>query len=337
MWLKRFKDEAVLRHKYSLVATNREERHFSFQDRSFVAKNLCDLDQVQANYPFRLNAFVFDIDNPQDFEALDKLPTFQTFNRDNHKSHLVYMLDKPFEAKNQRLKLDIAKLFTQAKIFTHSDIEYRNITTKNPFNTDKYEVRVIGGSIQNLFSNFSQVLDIEIPQREANLFNFNYYSTSPNSLTFRELLIQWSKANTRLYYTDKAKYEELLFSQLDRVNAIVQEEYRLVPLGEIPSEDMAIKVLEFMDNASPIWRERFLNKQRFLGSRGGKASAFKKRQLRERAIIQSFEDMRERGEKITVSKLAIHSGITRDNIYKHYRELVTELQASLKKNKKIIV
>jgi hypothetical protein len=337
LWLQKFREEAILKHKYSLVATNREERLFSYQDSSFVAKNLCELQQVQVNYPFRLNAFVFDIDNPQEFEALSKMPTFQTFNRDNNKSHLVYMLDKPFEVRNHRLKLDITRLFTQAKIFTHSDTEYRNITTKNPFNTKEFEVRVIGGSIQNLFTNFSQVLEVEVPQRDLTLFNFNYYSSSPNSLTFKELLIQWSKANTRLFFTDRAKYEELLFSQLDRVNAIVQEEYRLKPLGEIPSEDMAIKVIEFMDNASPVWRERFLNRQRFLGRRGGITSAQKKRELRERAIIQSFEDMRERGEKITVSKLAIHSGITRDNLYKHYRELVTELQTSLKKNKKIIV
>ena len=337
MWLDRFREEAILGHKYSLVATNREERHFSYQDTSFVAKNLCDLDQVQANYPFKLNAFCFDIDNPQDFEALEKLPTFQTFNRDNHKSHLVYMLDKPFEAKNQRLKLDIAKLFTQAKIFTHSDIEYRNITTKNPFNTDKYEVRVVGGSIQNLFANFHQVLDIEIPQREANLFNFNYYSSSPNSITFRELLIQWSKANTRLYFSDRDKYEALIFSELDRVNAIVQEEYKLKPLGEIPSEDMAIKVIEFMDKASPIWRERFLNKQRFLGSRGGKVTAFKKRSLREDMIIQAFEDMKEKGEKISVAKLAKHSGISRQALTRYYKPLIADLQASLKQNKKSII
>ncbi len=333
MWLEKFKEEAVLRQKYSLVATNREERHFSFQDKSFVAKNLCELDQVQVNYPFRLNAFVFDIDNPEEFEALEKMPTFQTFNRGNNKSHLVYMLDKPFEAKNQRLKLDIAKLFTQAKIFTQTDIEYRNITTKNPFNISKYEVRVIGGSIQNLFSNFYQVVDIEIPQRDITLFNFNYYSASPNSLTFRELLIQFSKANTRLYFQNREKFEELLFSQLDRVNSIVSEEYNFKPLGDIPSEDIAIKVLEFMDNASPVWRERFLNRQSFKAKRSAEA----KRALRERAIIQSFEDMRESGEKITVAKLAIHSGVTRDNLYKHYRELVSELQTSLKKPKKIIV
>ena len=333
MWLDRFREEAILGHKYSLVATNREERQFSYQDKSFVSKNLNDLEQVQANYPFKLNAFCFDIDNPQDFEALEKLPTFQTFNRDNNKSHLVYMLDKPFESNNLRLKLDISKLFTQAKIFTHSDIEYRNITTKNPFNTDKYEVRVMGGSIQNLFKNFHQVLDVEIPQREVNLFNFNYYSSSPNSLTFRELLIQLSKSNTRLYFTDRKKYESILYNELDKINSILMEEYKLTPLGDIPSEDMVINVLEFMDKASPVWRERFIQRQSYRAGR----SAEKKRFLRERVIIQAFEDLRESGEKISVAKLATHSGISRQALTRYYKPLITELQASLKQNKKSII
>lgn len=337
MWLEKFKEEAVLRQKYSLVATNREERIFSYQDKQFVAKNLTELDQVQANYPFRLNAFCFDIDNPQDFEALDKLPTFQTFNRENNKSHLVYMLDQPFELRNKRLQLDIAKLFSQAKIFTHSDIEYRNITTKNPFNTKKYEVRVIGGSIQNLFLNFQQVLEVETPQRDINLFNFTYYSQSANSLTFKELLVQYSKANTRLYFTDREKFEELLLSQVERINAIVYEEYNLVPLSDIASEDMAIKVLEFMDSASPVWRERFLNKQKFLGRRGGKATAYKKRLLRERMIEEAFSGMLERGERISIAGIARSAGISRQALTRYYSPLITELQASLKQKKKSII
>lgn len=337
MWLKRFKEEIVLRHKYSLVATNREERQFSFQNKAFVAKNLSELDQVQANYPFRLNGFCFDIDNPQDFEALEKLPTFQCFNRNNNKSHIIYMLDTPFESNNLRLKLDIAKLYTQAKIFTHSDLNYRNITTKNPFNTDKYEVRVIGGSIQNLFKNFQEVQEIEVPERDITLFNFNYYSASPNALTFKEILIQYSKANTRLYFTDKEKFECNLLSQLDKVNAIVQEEYSLTPLSGIASEEVALKVLEFMDKASPIWRDRFIAKQKFLGSRGGKATAHRKRVLREDMIVQAYSDMIEAGEKITVAKLAKNSGISRQALTRYYSPLIKELQTSLKAKKRSIL
>lgn len=336
-WLNRFREDVVLAQDYSLVATNRERREFSYQDKSFVKKNLCDLEQIQANYPFKLNAFCFDIDSPEDFEALEKLPTFQTFNRENSKSHVVYMLDKPFEAHNQRLQLDIAKLFTQAKIFTHSDIEYRNITTKNPFNDSKYEVRVIGGSIENLFTDFHQVLDIEIPQREANLFNFNYYSSSPNTLTFKELLIQWSKVNTRLYFTDKEHYLESIESELELINKIVMEQYKLTPLGSSAMEDIFLNVLDFMEKASPIWRERFIARQAYKGSLGGKVSAYKRRTLREQMIIQAFEEMRARGEKITVSALAKNSGISRQALRKYYGSLLDELQNTLKQHKKIIV
>jgi len=332
-WLDRFRDDIVLKQNYSLVATNREKREFSYQDKGFVKKHLGELEQIQANYPFRLNAFCFDIDNPEDFEALDKLPTFQTFNRENNKSHVVYMLDKPFESHNQRLKLDIAKLFSQAKIFTHSDFEYRNITTKNPFNDSKYEVRVLGGSIENLFADFHQVLDIEIPQREANLFNFNYYSASPNTLTFKELLIQWSKVNTRLYYTDKQHYLESINNELELINKIVMEEYRLTPLGSSSIEDILINVIEFMEKASPIWRERFLARQSYRG----KQSAEARRTLREQMIIQAFDDMRERGGKITVSALAKNSGLTRQALTRYYSPLIAELQNSLKQNKKQII
>lgn len=332
-WLDRFRDDVVLRQKYSLVATNREEREFSYMDKNIIERNLYDLEQIQANYPFRLNSFCFDIDNPEDFEALDKLPTFQTFNRTNHKSHVVYMLDKPFESHNQRLKLDIAKLFTQAKIFTHTDLDYKNITTKNPFNTEKFEVRVLGGSIQNLFENFHQVLDVEIPEREVNLFNFNYYSASPNTMTFKEVLIQWSKSNTHLYFKDRKRYEDRLYNELEAVNAIVLEQYKLNPLTDSSAEDIAINVLDFMDTASPIWRERFIKRQQFKQMR----SAEVKRTLREQMIIQAFDLMRESGEKITVSKLAKNSGISRQALSRYYSPLIAELQASLKANKKSII
>ena len=336
MWLEKFKEGAVLRQKYSLIATDREKRFFSYKPKEFVQRNLSELQQVQANYPFRLNAFVFDIDNPEEFEALDKLPTFQTFNRHNHKSHLVYMLDKPFEVRNHLLKLDIAKLFTQAKIYTHSDIEYRNICTKNPFNSE-YEVRVIGGSIQNLFKNFQQVLEIEIPEKTPNLFNFNYYSQAANMVTFREVLRQWSKANARLYFTDRAEYERLLYEELERVNAIVYEEYNLTPLSDIAIEDNARNLIEWLDSAAPVMRERFIRRQKYKASLAAMSTNQKQRSLREAQIEEAYAELLEEGhKKITMALIARRVGLSRQNISQHYKPLILELGQHLKQNKKII-
>lgn len=334
-WLQRFKEEAVLRQRYALVATDRDKRLFCYQPQGFVSRHLQDLHQVQLNYPFRVNGFAFDIDNPEDFEALDRLPTFQTFNASNAKSHLVYMLERPFENRSKRLALDIGRLYLQAKIFTRSDLEYRNITTKNPFNP-AYRVRVIGGSVQNIFQDFHQVQEVEIPQRPLTLFNFHYYSQAPNILTFRETAKAWSKANTRLYFTERDTYVQALYQEIERFNAIVREDYRLTPLPDNTAEAAALSVLEFLDNAAPVLQERFSRRQAAKAKIAAATTAEKKRALMEEKIIRAFEELAEEGSRITLAAIARRSGVSRQNIHQNYKPLVAELQQRLKKPKKII-
>ena len=194
------------------VTENNWRRH----KQPLFRKKIHSYDQITVNTAIFKNSIGFDVDNPEIFDAPDLIPSWRTYNKDNDKHHVHFLLEKPFCLHNDKLKeqyRDTVQIPLEKIAFLiGADPRYRNTTTKNPFNTQKYRVSDDGGilkSVYDLINQYSRELS-EVGNVEKHIGKDNQYISAKYRLLIADL-IEHSMLNSRLLFTDPLQYEKNMF------------------------------------------------------------------------------------------------------------------------------
>lgn len=311
--------ESILAPKYGLVCESRQDHKFYYADRKQIVSNLNDYEQVQLNYPFRINGFPLDVDNSE-FELDGNItPSWQSFNTDNDKHHTVFMLDRPINMNSPAIEYDAIRIYKKLKAYTKSDFNYNGILTKNPFNP-KFRTRVIGGSIKDIYKDLAFLKDYEVPTRskaaEPNLFNHYFTGQSLNGQFFYRYAQDFSHAHKRFIFSDLVKYFEVMDECIDPINRIIVDQHGLPPISSDGAEQIITSITSYVGKYAQVWRDRYTARQRYRASI--KANSIKEATRKE--IERAFEYCATHTIKPTKTKIAALAGLSRQQLHATYKD-----------------
>lgn len=110
----------------------------------YVCKNPHKYSQIQLNTDTHFNAIIMDIDNEEfvaEWSAAGlPVPTIQSFNRDNNRAHLIWLLNVPVSKRNKKAVRYYRDIIKSIQILIGADRNYQNHQTKNFLNTELFRV-----------------------------------------------------------------------------------------------------------------------------------------------------------------------------------------------------
>lgn len=179
--------------------------------RTDFKENISTYEQITVNTPTFKNAIIFDVDNPELFETPDVAPTWQTYNKSNDKHHVGYLLKDEIYTKTQKQKdwynTVIKPSIVKVSWLINADGNYKNTTTKNPFNDRRYNTKTsnnILSSVWDLLEPYNNDISY-LSNMESSQKNDGKY-LSENYKSIMAELIEQSQMNTTLLFSDKKEY-----------------------------------------------------------------------------------------------------------------------------------
>ncbi len=177
---------------------------------------LNEYDQISVNTRDYKNAIVFDVDKPDSYLPPEITPYTSTFNKTNNKHHALFLLDKPIFTKSAKQKEwyrdNIGSALQRIYFLTNADTEYKNFTTKNPFNEERFRVNYHGNTLKSVFDLISLYNNdlTEVGKIEAAITKENAY-ISPKYRAFVSALIEHSHINAKLTFNDRKQFELIMY------------------------------------------------------------------------------------------------------------------------------
>lgn len=177
--------------------------------------NLTHYDQITINTPEFKNAIIFDVDDPLKFELPDTAPHWQTYNKTNDKHHVGYLLEEPIYTKSEKQKQwydsTIKPMIVKTAWLINADGNYKNTTTKNPFNTHLYHTKEIGNTLSNvweLLSPYNDAINSLTVIETHNKADGRYLSDKYKRVMSE--LIEHSQMNTKLLFSDRDMFIQVM-------------------------------------------------------------------------------------------------------------------------------
>ena len=289
------------------------------------SRNLKSYDQIVVNTSSVKNAIMFDVDNPGQYIPPEITPYTSTFNKFNDKQHPMWLLEKPIYTSSIKQKEwyrdNIQAPLTKIAFIAGTDHNYKNTTTKNPFNTEDFRVNTHGNILKSVFDLIS-------------LYNADINTLSVTEKTIKKdgrylserykkalgILIEHSMINTKLIFSDKDQFIKIMYLKAsmlkDEISSL--KEYEVMAI----CEDVINYQLEWGKALSKIQSIRAKNA---LAKRWGNTVEVNKINLT-RAII----DLSAKQIKPTYKNLALSVNLSEITLKKYYNTYIKQEKIRLK-------
>jgi len=177
--------------------------------------NIAKYEQITVNTPEFKNAIIFDVDDPDKFQIPDIAPYWQTYNINNEKHHVGYLLKDPIYTKSEKQKewynTTIRPMIVKTAWLINADGNYKNTTTKNPFNTNIYTTKEVGNTLNNVWELLGQYNDDINSLNELAIHrkaDGRYLSQKYKE--YISELIEHSQMNTKLLFSDRNQFKKVM-------------------------------------------------------------------------------------------------------------------------------
>lgn len=208
-------NQRVLSTKYDNEHRSKTDKTWKKVNRNEFKSNLSHYEQVTINTPDFKNAIIFDVDDPQEFILPDTVPYWQTYNKSNDKHHVGYLLEEPIYTKSEKQKAwynsTIRPMIVKTAWLINADGNYKNTTTKNPFNEHLFHTKEIGSTLNNVWDLLSQYNDSinSLTVIETNNKADGRYLSDKYKKVISEL-IEHSQMNTKLLFKDLDQFKRVM-------------------------------------------------------------------------------------------------------------------------------
>ncbi len=288
------------------------------------SRNLKSYDQIVVNTPGVKNAIMFDVDNPDQYIPPEITPYTSTFNKLNDKQHPMFLLGTPIYTSSIKQKEwyrdNIQAPLAKIALITGTDYNYKNTTTKNPFNQDKFRVNIHGNILKSVFDLISLYnADINTLTATEKTIKKDGRYLSEKYRKALGILIEHSMINVKLIFTDKNQFIKnmhLKASMLkDEISSL--KEYEAIAI----CEDVINYSLEWGKALSRIQSIRAKNA---LAKRWGNTVEINKINLT-KAII----DLSSKQIKPTYKNLALSVHLSEITLKKYYTQHIKQQKVRL--------
>jgi len=325
---------AIFSNKYTRVQYRNVEEGFlrwGYKTNEFILDNRNEVYNIEINSATKINAMILDIDTPELYNPSQEMPTIITKNKADDKRHELFYLSAPYFIVNNDLKKaynqNKKKLYTR----TNADIKFKNRTTKN-FLNNFYDVDYTGELLHSIFD-VSKIIypsnEINSPKSAKNESYADkwtpndYISATANGMSlFSAYFFDTVRDNIQLRNnSESAAFKKAMETQADIIIQTIQDDgFALTPT-------LAMPIIERIIQESEKSHRAFIQRQ----SDKAKISNLKRwgsQSDTEQRIINAYKELQGESLKTTVTALSNRVGLSRMQLNRNYKELISELKTS---------
>jgi hypothetical protein len=322
---------AIFTKRYTRVQYRNVGESFlrwGYKTNDFILDNYNEIYNIEINTATKINAVILDIDNPDDYNRPREIPTIITKNRDNEKRHELFYLENPYFMVNNKLKRTYNQYKKKLYNRTNTDTNFKNRTTKN-FLNPYYHTECTGELIESIFD----VSNVIYPKEYKNAYNDTKIDSYANKWTPNDYISAIANGMSLFsaYFFDSIRdniqlrnnstqetFRKAMESQADVIIDTIRDD------GFVIDNSSAAKVIDRIITESEIAHLNFKKRQSDK-SKIANNTRWGTRADSEQRIIDTYQEMKKEGVKISKTSLSKRVGISRETISRRYKDLWQDL------------